>query len=192
MRLQDSDALLIVDVQRDFLPGGALAVDAGDEVVPALATLNERFTASGLTVVASRDWHPPDHCSFRASGGTWPPHCVAGTPGAEIDDDLGLGPETHVVDKATTADKEAYSAFDGTGLADWLRSRRVRRLFIGGLATDYCVKSTALDALDEGFDVVLLEDAVRAIDETAGRETLTMLRGRRATIARSRELVDAA
>lgn len=192
MQLHDSDALLIVDVQRDFLPGGALAVDAGDEVVPTLAALAARFAAAGLTVVASRDWHPPDHCSFRVSGGTWPSHCVAGTPGAEIDDALALGPETRIVDKATAPDKEAYSAFDGTGLADWLRERRVQRLFIGGLATDYCVKSTALDALDEGFDVVLLEDAVRAIDEKAGRETLTKLRERKATIAGSRELLDAA
>jgi nicotinamidase/pyrazinamidase len=191
MYLRESDALLIVDVQRDFLPGGALAVEAGDEVVPVLARLNERFVAAGLPVIASRDWHPSDHCSFRESGGPWPPHCVAGTPGAEIDDGLKLGPGTRLVNKATAAGEEAYSAFEGTDLAAWLREHGVRRLFIGGLATDYCVKSTALDALAAGFDVVLLEDGVRAIDAADGRAAIEMLRERHAALANSDELLDA-
>lgn len=190
MQLRETDALLIVDVQRDFLPGGALAVQAGDEIVPILARLNERFAAAGLPVIASRDWHPADHCSFRDSGGPWPPHCVAGSPGAEIDAAIGLDPGVRIVSKATKADEEAYSAFEGTDLAAWLRERGVRRLFIGGLATDYCVKSTALDALTAGFDIVVLEDAVRAIDDADGGEALQMLRDRHATIARSNDLLD--
>lgn len=191
MELLATDALLIVDVQHDFLPGGALPVAGGDEVVPALAELNARFVDAGLPVVASRDWHPAEHCSFRDSGGIWPPHCVAGSAGAEIAGGLALGSATRIVDKATQPDKEAYSAFDGTDLAGWLRAHGVRRLFIGGLATDYCVKSTALDALAEGFEVVLIEDAVRAIDDVAGRKALELLRDRHATIARSDQIRDA-
>ena len=162
------DALVIVDVQNDFLPGGALAVPHGDEVVPVLNRWIERFTARGLPVIATRDWHPPDHCSFQARGGPWPPHCVAGTEGAAFAPGLRLPPDALVISKATEPDREAYSGFEGTALAECLRALGARRLFVGGLATDYCVLSTVRDARREGFEVVLIEDGVRAVDVRPG------------------------
>jgi nicotinamidase/pyrazinamidase len=170
------DALLIVDVQRDFLPGGALGVPEGDEVVPLLSTLAEAFAAKKLIVVASRDWHPANHCSFRQSGGPWPPHCRAGTPGAELDPGLNMSPGTIIVDKGTTTDKDTYSAFEGTALDATLQQAGIKRLFIGGLATEYCVLNTATDALQHGYDVILLQDAIRAIDPEAGRRAIAELR----------------
>jgi nicotinamidase-related amidase len=156
-------ALLIVDVQHDFLPGGALGVPDGDAVVPALVAA----AAEADVVVASRDGHPGNHCSFVAQGGPWPSHCVEGTRGAELEERIvALAP--HVVVKATAADRDAYSAFDGTGLASFLREHGVTRLRIGGLATDYCVRASALDALREGFAVDVLAPAVRAVDVAPG------------------------
>jgi len=166
--LRHGDALLVVDVQNDFLPGGALPVPHGDEVIPALNAYLRRFEAAGLPIFATRDWHPPDHCSFRQRGGPWPPHCVAGTPGAAFATALELPATATVVSKATEPDREAYSGFQGTELTQTLRSEGIRRLFIGGLATDYCVLHTVLDALQEGFEVYLLRDAVRAVDVHPG------------------------
>jgi nicotinamidase/pyrazinamidase len=157
-------ALLIVDVQRDFLPGGALGVPDGDAVLGPL----ERLAGEVDLVVASRDWHPADHCSFAERGGDWPVHCVRDTPGAELDARVAALRPALVVDKGDRADREAYSAFDGTGLAGALRERGVERLLVGGLATDYCVRASALDALRAGFEVVVVEDAVRAVDVQAG------------------------
>ncbi|THF62624.1 nicotinamidase [Pseudothauera rhizosphaerae] len=168
LHLGTGDALLVVDVQCDFLPGGALGVAGGDAVVPVLNAWLQLFAARGLPCVFSRDWHPADHVSFAARGGPWPPHCVAGTPGAEFAVGLDVPADAHVVSKATGADADAYSAFQGTGLADWLRRHDIRRLFVGGLATDYCVRASVLDALAEGFDTCLLGDAVRAVDVTPG------------------------
>ena len=159
-----NDALIIVDVQNDFLPGGSLAVPDGDAVVPVLNRLISEFSARHLPIVASRDWHPADHCSFEAQAGPWPPHCVADTHGAQFAVDLALPGDAETISKATTSDRDAYSAFDGTELRDWLHERSVDRLIVGGLATDYCVKSTAEDALKAGFDVVIVEDAVRAVN----------------------------
>ncbi len=134
--IKDTDALLVVDVQHDFLPGGALAVPDGDEVVPVLAACIEAFVRLDRPVFASRDWHPPDHCSFQASGGPWPPHCIAGSPGATIDPALHLPASATIVDKATSADKDAYSAFEGTTLDNQLRDLGTKRVIIGGLATE--------------------------------------------------------
>lgn len=164
IELQDHDALLIVDVQRDFLPGGALPVPEGDEVVPVLNRYIERFTRRGLPVFATRDWHPPNHCSFRDQGGPWPPHCVAGTEGAKFADGLRLPEDTVIVSKATEPEREAYSGFEGTDLAARLKDRAIRRLFVGGLATDYCVLNTVRDAIRHGFEVFLLTDAIRAVN----------------------------
>ncbi len=188
--LKDSDALLLVDVQRDFLPGGALAVPDGDAVVPVLNACVREFLRQDKPVFASRDWHPPNHCSFKAFGGPWPPHCVAGTPGAEIDPALGLPGDTTVISKATTPDKDAYSAFEATGLAAQLKELNVDRVFVGGLATDYCVLNTARDALKHGFKVVLMTDAIRAIDEAAGERAIEELRQMHAEIADSTAVIE--
>lgn len=168
MQLTGNDALIVVDVQRDFLPGGSLGVPGGDAVVPVLNEYVRQFRDSELPVVATRDWHPPDHCSFAAQGGRWPPHCVRNSPGAEFADGLRLPAETLVVSKATLPGAEAYSGFDGTDLAPLLQEAGVRRLFVGGLATDYCVLATVRDAVAAGFDVVLLADAVRAVEVESG------------------------
>jgi nicotinamidase/pyrazinamidase len=164
LNLRRTDALLIVDVQRDFLPGGRLAVPEGDAVVPVLNRYIAEAQRHHLHVFASRDWHPERHCSFKAQGGPWPPHCVAGTAGAQFADDLALPVDTAVIDKATREEADAYSAFSGTSLGDQLRARGVKRLLVGGLATDYCVLNTVRDALREGFEVVVLDDAIRAVN----------------------------
>lgn len=163
MRLREGDALIVVDVQRDFLPGGRLAVTGGHEVVPVLNDYIGRFQRHGLPVVATRDWHPRDHCSFDAQGGPWPPHCVQDSDGAAFADELELSEDAVVISKGTRQESDAYSGFDDTDLLAHLRQRRVARLFIGGLATDYCVRATVTDGLEAGFDVVLLRDAVRAV-----------------------------
>lgn len=168
LELRPGDALLVVDVQNDFLPGGSLAVPEGDAVVAPLNRAIAAFQEASLPIFASRDHHPPDHCSFRPRGGPWPVHCVAETRGAAFADALHLPAETLVVSKATTADLDAYSAFETTDLRERLRSAGVNRLFVGGLATDYCVKETVLDGLAAGFDVVVLMDAVRAVEIEPG------------------------
>jgi nicotinamidase/pyrazinamidase len=173
------DGLLVVDVQRDFLPGGALAVPAGDEVVPVLNRYLARWRLLGLPVFASRDWHPTDHLSFRDHGGPWPPHCVAGSVGAQFAPGLALPRDVEIVSTGVERDCEGYSAFDRTDLDDRLRRGGVRRLFVGGLATDYCVRHTVHDALAHGYAVALLVDAIRAIDRRPGD-------GRRAEMEMSR------
>jgi len=168
LRPRARDALVVVDVQNDFLPGGTLAVAQGDAVVPVLNAAITAFERRALPIVASRDWHPPDHCSFRAQGGPWPSHCVAGTDGARFGSSLRLPASTLVVSKATAPGTDAYSAFAGTGLDARLREAGVTRLFVGGLATDYCVLNTVLDARRHGYDVVLLLDGIRAVDLQPG------------------------
>jgi len=166
--LNDRDALLIVDVQADFLPRGRLAVPGGDAVVPALNGYLALARRKGLRVFASRDWHPLNHCSFREQGGPWPEHCVAGTPGAEFAQGLELPPDAVIISKAVAAGSDAYSAFAGTDLERLLRELRVTRLLVGGLATDYCVLNTVRDARKAGFEVLLLRDAIHAVNVKPG------------------------
>lgn len=166
--LQSGDALLVVDVQRDFLPGGSLAVPSGDAVVPALNRYLAAWRDRGLPVFATRDWHPPSHCSFRAQGGPWPPHCVAGTGGAEFAPSLDLPPHVVVISKGDAVDRDAYSGFQETSLHERLQAAGVKRVFVGGLATDYCVLSTVRDAAALGYAVVLLTDAIKAVDVHPG------------------------
>jgi nicotinamidase/pyrazinamidase len=163
------DALLIVDVQNDFCPGGNLAVTDGEQVIPVLNRLIAEFDRAGLPVIATRDWHPRQTIHFNTHGGQWPPHCVQGTTGAEFHRDLALGQSAIVVSKGAEESADSYSGFDavdarGLRLADMLRAQGVKRILIGGLATDYCVKQTALDGVQQGFEVVVLEDAVRAVN----------------------------
>jgi argininosuccinate lyase len=167
-KIDKSSALIVVDVQRDFCPGGSLAVNEGDKVVPVLNEYARMFHGVGASVYATRDWHSPNHISFKARGGPWPPHCVQGTEGAAFPPDLKLPSRTEVISKAMNPDREAYSGFDGTDLAQRLKEKKVKRVFVGGLATDYCVKNTVLDALKEGFETVLLTDAIRGVEVEPG------------------------
>lgn len=168
LRPRTGDALIIVDVQNDFLPGGALAVPQGNEVVSTLNRYSAQFAAQGLPVFATRDWHPGHHCSFHEHGGPWPAHCVAGTQGAQFASELTLPPSARIISKATTPERDVYSGFAGTELDALLRRENVHRVFVGGLATDYCVLNTVKDARALGYDVVLLQDAIRAVDLRSG------------------------
>ena len=162
--LRTGDALIVVDMQNDFLPGGSQAVKGGDEI---LAPLNQYIAAAereGLPVFATRDWHPPDHSSFKEQGGAWPPHCVAGSEGVKFAPKLSLPESGVVISKGTAIEKEAYSGFEGTDLDERLRSAGIRRVLIGGLATDYCVLNTVKDAVNQGYEVLLLEDAIAAVN----------------------------
>lgn len=165
--LGGGDALLIVDPQIDFLPGGSLGVPQGDDVLAPINRLIALFRARALPVYVSRDWHPALHCSFAAQGGPWPVHCVAGTDGARFSETLQLG-DAIVMSKAETVELDAYSAFNGTGLADALRAAGIRRLTVCGLATDYCVLNTVVDGLTAGFGVLLVPEAMRAVNVNAG------------------------
>jgi nicotinamidase/pyrazinamidase len=167
------DALLVVDVQNDFCPGGALGVSGGDEVVPVLNRYIERFRAAGAPVFATRDWHPAKTKHFEAYGGVWPPHCVQGTPGAAFHAGLALPADAVVLSKGMDPEEDAYSAFqaeDASGMpfTAVLGEQGVGRIYVGGLATDYCVRATALDAAREGFEVVVLGDAIRAVELAPG------------------------
>jgi nicotinamidase/pyrazinamidase len=160
-------ALVVVDVQNDFCPGGSLAVERGDEVVAPLNRLMREFLERGEAVYKSRDWHPPATKHFADFGGTWPVHCVQNTRGAEFHEDLLADPRVQIISKGT-GDEDSYSAFDGTKLAEELRRRGVREVWVGGLATDYCVKNTVLDALREGFRVRAVAEAMRAVNVQPG------------------------
>ena len=166
--LGKGDALLIVDLQNDFLPGGALAVPRGDLVIAPINALIDLYHERGLPIYASRDWHPEDHCSFTAQGGPWPPHCVAATEGALFSEAVQLPEEAIVISKALTAAEDAYSAFNGTGLARSMLADGITRLAVCGLATDYCVLNTVLDGIEAGFEVLLVPEATRAVEVKSG------------------------
>ena len=158
----------------------------GDAIFPAVNAIAARVPL----VVASRDWHPANHCSFQVRGGRWPPHCQAGTAGAEFHASLDRSRLVEVFSKGMDPDQEAYSAFDGTGLAEWLRSRGVDRLLVGGLATDYCVRASVLDARGEGFEVVVLEDAIGAVEVHPGdgERALAEMRSAGAAVSKSTDI----
>lgn len=160
-------ALIVVDVQNDFCPGGALAVAHGDEVVTPLNKLIDQFLTAGEPVYASRDWHPSVTKHFKQYGGTWPVHCVQNTKGAEFHPALHQNPKIEVISKGL-GDKDSYSAFDETDLLSRLKQRGVTEVWVGGLATDYCVKNTVLDALKNGFEVKAVENAMRAVNVNPG------------------------
>ena len=167
MSSSNKRALIVVDVQNDFCPGGALAVAQGDQVVAPLNRLIEEFLERGEPVFKSRDWHPEKTRHFAAYGGTWPVHCVQNTKGAEFHPDLIDDMHIRVISKGL-GDEDSYSAFDGTDLALQLQRLGVEEVWVGGLATDYCVKNTVLDALKEGFRVKVLKDAMRAVELNPG------------------------
>ncbi len=186
----DRDALVLVDVQVDFCPGGALAVADGDQVVPVLNRLSPLFQV----VAATRDWHPADHCSFVAQGGPWPPHCVQGTPGAAYHPDLDVSRVRIHVTKADTPQVECFDNFAGQpDLAAALSRHGIERVFIGGLATDYCVLNTVLGALERGFAVVAVTDAMRAVNvqPTDGDQALKSMVAHGAALATSEDIIGA-
>ena len=183
-------ALLVVDVQNDFCPGGALAVPHGDRVIPVLNAVAQKF--SGRPVYASRDWHPPDTRHFQAFGGPWPVHCVAGTPGADLHSNLHL-PNAVIVSKGQDRADDGYSAFEGTTssgtrLPDDLCARKVRELVVGGLATDYCVRASVLDARRAGFDVTVVTDAIAGIAPETTARALEEMQAAGARLASSSQL----
>ncbi len=179
---QPGDALIVVDVQPDFCPGGALPIARGDEVVPVLNQAIEEATHAGVPVFASRDWHPLGHPSFAERGGPWPPHCLQDTPGAAFHPDLRLPAGVRLVTKGTRFDKDQYSAFDDTGLAAELQREGIRRVWIGGLAEDDCVRATALDAVKAGLEVHVLAAGTRPVTAEGGAKTRNELRAAGVTI----------
>jgi nicotinamidase-related amidase len=164
VEIKDDDALIVVDVQNDFCPGGALAVPKGDAVVDVI----NRITPLYSIVFATQDLHPPNHSSFIGQGGPWPAHCVQGTRGAEFHPGLDTSRFDEVVQKGTDVATDGYSGFAGTNLAERLWARGAKRVFVCGLATDYCVRATVMEAIGNGFETVVVTDAIRAVDVNAG------------------------
>lgn len=177
----NKQALIVVDVQNDFCPNGALAVPQGDEVVGPLNKIIDEFLERGAPVYKTRDWHPPTTQHFEAYGGKWPVHCVQNTKGAEFHPALRDDSRINVVSKGL-GDKDSYSAFDETDLASQLHKQNVEEVVVGGLATDYCVKNTVLDALKNGFKVKALKDAMRAVDPEDSERALDEMRAAGAEI----------
>ena len=163
-----SDGLLIIDVQKDFCAGGALPVNEGDRVVSVINEWVEAAMEQKIPIYASRDWHPVGHVSFRSKGGQWPPHCIQDTPGAAFHENLMLTDETVVVTKGVRFDKDQNSAFDETGLGDYMKGNGLDRLFVCGLALDVCVFSTVMDAIEQGFSVHLILEGTRPVDYEEG------------------------
>ena len=173
-------ALLIIDFQNDFTSGGALEVPEGDEVAEPVKRLADQFDV----VVATRDWHPPDHASFETQGGPWPVHCVQGTHGAQLHPAMQDVALHAMVDVGRERDDEGYSGFEKSNLAQILRDHDVDEVYVCGLATDYCVRASAIDARREGFDVTVVEDAIRGVDVREG-DSERALRDMREAGARS-------
>lgn len=172
--LQPSDALIVVDMQRDFLPGGTLAVNQGEQIIPLINRLLARFSCRVFT----RDWHPANHVSFSAhptfKDGSWPAHCVQNTPGADFHPALRADLADRIISKGSDPQREAYSGFQDTDLEAWLEARNIQRVFVTGVATDYCVKATALDAKTAGFSVYVIQDATRGVNQPAGTEAAAL------------------
>jgi nicotinamidase/pyrazinamidase len=186
-----SRALLVIDFQNDFTPGGPLAVGGGDEIAEPIKRLAGEFDV----IVATRDWHPPDHSSFQEQGGPWPVHCVRGTPGAEFHPAMSGIDLDAVVDVGQGREDQGYSGFERSNLAEILRARGVAEVFVCGLATDYCVRASAIDACKGGFDVTVVEDAIRPVEVEPGdgERALDDMRAAGARVTTSDEvLADAA
>jgi len=191
----ESSALILVDIQNDFCPGGALAVNEGDEIVPIVNRLIPEFPL----VISTQDWHPANHISFKERGGPWPPHCVQGTHGAELHRDLETGTVEHYFRKASSPDKDDYSEFEGKdnqgrSLDEVLKSHGVRKLYVVGLATDYCVLETVLDGIKYGYEVCAVTDAMRAVNVNPDdeEEALQKMAGRGAHLVTSDEVLNLA
>jgi nicotinamidase/pyrazinamidase len=177
--MKGTTALVVVDIQNDFCPGGSLGITGGDEVVPIINRFFERFSRDRLPIFVSRDWHPPRTKHFKEYGGKWPAHCVQWTTGAEFHRDLDIPREAVIISKGMDPNRDDYSAFhaktaDGKELADALRDAGVGHIYLGGLATDYCVRETALEALRQGLSVTVMVDACRGVDVQPGDSELAL------------------
>ena len=181
--LQKGDGLLLVDIQKDFCPGGALAIEGGDKIVPVLNGWIEAAQKKGASVYASRDWHPVHHVSFEEQGGKWPPHCIQDSDGAKFHPDLVLPASVVKITKGVRFDQDQNSVFDQTGLAVQLERDGVRRIWVGGLAQDVCVLASVLDAMKAGFEVHVLEKATLPVTPEGGREALQKMKEAGAKIA---------
>ena len=169
LKITDKDALIVVDMQKDFMPGGALPVPEGDKIIPVLNRYIQSFANNGNPVFFTRDWHPENHISFKGHGGVWPSHCVQETEGAQFHPDLVIPSDNKfIISKGTSKDFDAYSGFQGTVLNDLLKERGIKRLFIGGVATDYCVFNTALGGINLGYQVFVLQDGIKGVDVNPG------------------------
>jgi nicotinamidase/pyrazinamidase len=168
MRLRKNDALVIVDVQNDFCAGGSLATKSGDEVAAKLSTVARQFSQKNLRVFATQDWHPRGHSSFQAQGGPWPEHCVQDSTGAEFHPSLRLPVGSSIVRKGSDPEIDAYSGFLDSNLEELLRAAEASRVVVGGIATEYCVLNTVLDARKLGFDTYVLKDAIAAVNVEDG------------------------
>ena len=175
-RNTDERALLLVDIQNDFCEGGSLEVPNASDILPVVNNLINGARASGQTIIASRDWHTVDHSSFEDRGGPWPPHCIQDTEGAAFHPELALPDEAVRVSKGTGFDTDAYSAFDGTQLNNYLDRHGIRHLTVVGLALDVCVRATVLDALENGFSVELVADGTRAVKQEEAGDVFEELR----------------
>jgi nicotinamidase/pyrazinamidase len=167
-RIPDRTALLVVDMQRDFMRGGALEVEGADALIPRINHYVAQFANAGAPVFFARDWHPQDHCSFTSQGGRWPAHCVAGSTGAEFDARIPIPGTAAIVSKGSEPTAEGYSAFEGSTLAELLHARQIDELWIAGVATEFCVRASVLDALRAGFRVKVLVDAIQSVERKPG------------------------
>jgi len=195
IKLEPGDVLIITDMQNCFLPGGSLPVTLGDSIIGPLNHALDVFAAAGLPVIFTRDWHPPDHCSFRVRGGPWPVHCVRDTEDAAFSPRLNIPSKPIVISKAVDPDKEQYSAYfghDEAGLtmADNLRALKPSRIFIGGVATEYCVFNTVMDMLKDKYNVYVFEDGVKPVDVNPGdgQAALEKMEKRGARVIMTRQL----
>lgn len=173
--LTASDALIIVDVQNDFMPWGKLPVPEADKIIPQINRYIKLFSDRGLSIFATRDWHPENHVSFNVNGGCWPVHCVQWSKGAQFADGLELPSDTFIINKGDRSELEAYSGFQGTLLNELLKERGIRRVFVCGVATEYCVKNTCIGALNLGYTVFLLRDAIKGIKKESSELTVNEL-----------------
>ena len=192
-RLTKTDALIITDIQIDFLPGGALPVPEANKIIPVINSYIRHFKTAQAQIIASRDWHSANHISFKTQGGPWPPHCVQDTAGARFSSELKLPPNSLIISKATNPNHEAYSAFDRTNLTDELSKRKVKRLFVSGLATDYCVLNTVLDGCRLDFKTIVLMDATMGINVKSGdvERAVESMQKKGATLATETDFPDA-
>jgi nicotinamidase/pyrazinamidase len=181
--LKHGDALIVVDVQKDFCPGGALPIEDGDRIVPVINRWIAAAVAKGVSVYASRDWHPVGHISFKERGGPWPPHCIQDGDGARFHPDLALPDSTIVVTKGVRFDQDQSSAFDQTGLAAQLRRDGIRRLWVAGLAEDVCVLATVLDGCREEFEIFLIKKGTCPISVEGGEQARRQMQAAGAHIA---------